>query len=273
MKQQEIFDLYNNAGLSVQGVYHMQHQPGHSFVGPTVNEQYAFVFTLSGKGRMQFNDAKGVAQKNTVFHGGPNCWHEYETMGKSDWDIVIIAYDILGPQAKVIPASYSFTTYQSPQITSQLIQMQKSRNLDQSMQRMCVNSIFNSVLFEAFSHAMSDRDMDAHALFSRIVAYIQEHCTQDLDMHSVAQHFGITENRLYYLFHKFSDTGPAGYLNHCRMTEAAKILRIGGIAVEDVALMVGYSDGFSFSKQFKKRYGIAPSYFQKQWDCGNGHVK
>lgn len=272
MDREKIFDLYNNAGLVVQNIYRMQHKPGFNYEGPTIDEHYGLIFTLSGKGRMQFNDAKGIAQNNVVFHGGPNCWHEYATLGENEWDIIIIAYDILGPYANDITSGYSLNTYQSPEINKQLIQMHMNQNLDEKMYRLRANSMFNNILYEIFSNTMSDRDMDAHALYSQIASYIKDHCTQDLDMLSVARHFGIKENRLHYVFRKYSDVGPAGYLNTCRMCQAAELLRVGGIGVEDVALTVGYSDAFSFSKQFKKKYGIPPSYFQKSYDCKNRHA-
>lgn len=272
MDKQKIFDLYNNSGIVVQDVYRIQHKPGIHYAGPTVNEHNGLVFTLSGMGRMQFNNVEGIAQNNVVFHGGLNCWHEYATLDDHEWDIIIIAYDILGQHANDIPSGYSLHTYQSPEINKQLIQMHMNQNLDENFHRLRASGMFYNILFELFSNTMNDREMDAHSLYSQIAAYIKDHCTQHLDMLSVARHFGIKENRLYYVFNKFSDVGPAGYLNHCRMNQAVELLKVGGIAVEDVALTVGYSDAFSFSKQFKRKYGIAPSHFQKANDRRNGHA-
>lgn len=59
-----------------------------------------------------------------------------------------------------------------------------------------------------------------------LTAYIEAHCIQDLDVRSIARLFGIKESRLYYLFRKFSDMGPAGYQQTCRLKQAAALLTL-----------------------------------------------
>lgn len=263
MSIQKILDFYNHSSVKVHDILHISHKPGTHYAGPTTEGHYGLIFTIAGNGKMQFNEAKGVAGNNSVFHGGPDCWHDYSTIGKDQWDIIIIAYDILSTTSDHIPGGYYLNTYQTPEMKKLLVRLQMIKNLDESVRQLCANSLFYNILVEMFSNVISEKNMDSNALYNQISAYIEEHCIQDLDALSIARHFGIKESRLYYLFRKFSDTGPAGYQQTCRLKQAAALLKTGGITVEDVALAVGYSDGFSFSKQFKQKYGVAPSSFQK----------
>ncbi|WP_180272642.1 AraC family transcriptional regulator [Konateibacter massiliensis] len=272
MDIQKLSNFYNHSAVVVNNVYRVQHEPGFRYAGPTIEEDYGLVFTLSGEGKMQFNDAKGIASNNTVFHGGPDCWHDYATVGENKWDIIIIAYDIIGSHSNDMPGGYYLNTYQTPAIKKLLVQLYRTQEIDKNIRRLRANSTFYNILSEMLSNSMDDQNIEACDLYSRVSAYIEDHCTQDLDILSIARQFGIKENRLYYVFRKFSDVGPAGHLNNCRMKQAAELLKTGGLTVEDVALTVGYSDGFSFSKQFKKKYGIAPSFFQKMCDSRNGYV-
>lgn len=272
MDIQKLSNFYNHSAVVVNNVYRIQHEPGFQYTGSTIEGHYGLIFTLFGEGRMQFNDAKGIASNNSVFHGGPDCWHDYATVGENKWDIVIIAYDIIGPHGNDVPDGYYLNTYQTPEIKKLLVQLHSTQKLDENIRRLRANGIFYNILSEMLSNAIDDRNIEACDLYNRVSAYIEDHCTQDLDISSIARQFGIKENRLYYVFRKFSDMGPAGHLNHCRMKQAAELLRTGGVTVEDVALTVGYSDGFSFSKQFKKKYGIAPSFFQKMQHSCNGYV-
>lgn len=274
MNIQELFDFYNHSAVMVHNVYRVQHEPGYHYTGPAItqHEDYGLVFTLSGEGRMQFDDAKGAAVNNSVFHGGPGCWHDYATLSENKWEIIIIAYDILGPCPNDKLGGYYLNSYQTPEMRKMLVQLHGIQKLEKNTCRLRSNGMFYHILSELFSNAMDDRAADAYDLYSRISAYIEVHCTQDLDIPSLARQFSIKENKLYYIFRKFSHIGPAGYLNHCRLNQAAELLRTGGITVEDVALAVGYADGFSFSKQFKKRYGMAPSFFQKIHDSRNGYA-
>lgn len=263
MNIQNLHNFYNHSAVILRNVYRVQHEPGFHYAGPIVTGDCGLVFTLSGEGEMQFDDAKGPAINNSVFHGNPGCWHEYTTLGENKWEIIIIAYDIINSSSNSKPGGYYLNSYQTPEMKNLLVQLSKMQKSEKPICPLRANGILYYLLSEMFSNAMDDRAVDAYSLYSRVSAYIKDHCTQDLDMHSVASHFGIKENRLYYIFNKYADMGPAGYLNHCRMEQAARLLKMGGITVEDVALTIGYSDGFSFSKQFKKKYGIAPSFFQR----------
>lgn len=266
MNIQNIFDFYNHSSVKVHDILHIRHEPGAHYAGPTTEDHYGMVFTIAGKGRMQFNEARGIAGNNSVFHGGPDCWHDYGTLGKDQWDIIIIAYDILFTASSHIPVGYYLNTYQTPELKKLLVRLQMTKSLDESVRQLCANSLFYNILVEMLSNVMNERDMDSYTLYNQVSNYIEDHCIQDLDVLSIARHFGMKESRLYYLFRKFSHMGPAGYQQACRLNQAAALLKTGGITVEDVALAVGYSDGFSFSKQFKQKYGVAPSFFQKAHD-------
>ena len=66
------------------------------------------------------------------------------------------------------------------------------------------------------------------------------------------------------LFQKELGMTPHRYLMDKRLQHAASALlsaEHGGNAVAEIALMCGFRDPLYFSKAFKKRYGVAPSYY------------
>ncbi|WP_367401696.1 AraC family ligand binding domain-containing protein [Lacrimispora indolis] len=75
MSIQKILDFYNHSSVKVHDVLHISHEPGTHYAGPTTEGHYGLIFTVAGNGKMQFNEAKGVAGNNSVFHGGPDCLH------------------------------------------------------------------------------------------------------------------------------------------------------------------------------------------------------
>lgn len=54
---------------------------------------------------------------------------------------------------------------------------------------------------------------------------------------------------------------PTLYQRHVRMEKAKALLIAGKNNVSEIAVIVGYDDIFSFSKAFKRTFGIAPSTF------------
>ena len=64
------------------------------------------------------------------------------------------------------------------------------------------------------------------------------------------------------LFRKEVGISPMAYRNHHRMITAKKLLATQH-SVTEVAYALGYSDSFTFSKQFKRHWSISPNQYQK----------
>ena len=77
-------------------------------------------------------------------------------------------------------------------------------------------------------------------------------------------------DRAYFsrLFRASLGMSPQQYLVERRMTEAARLLTECGFSPTTAAAAVGYPDLFSFSKMFKKRYGIPPSAYAARGAAG-----
>ena len=57
--------------------------------------------------------------------------------------------------------------------------------------------------------------------------------------------------------------GPMEYLTQIRMQRAARLLQQSDRTVEQISMEVGYESPFSFSRSFKKIFGMAPREFRK----------
>ncbi len=65
------------------------------------------------------------------------------------------------------------------------------------------------------------------------------------------------------LFKKFLDITPGELLQQYRIDHARHMLRFSSYSIGDIAEILGYSDIFHFSKQFKKRLGKSPSAYRR----------
>lgn len=89
-------------------------------------------------------------------------------------------------------------------------------------------------------------------------------CDYELDtfLHSLP----FSYDYLRKLFQKELGVTPHKYLIDKRLQIAAEVLvnnNNNGSTIADIALMCGFRDPLYFSKMFKKKYGIAPSYYLK----------
>lgn len=74
----------------------------------------------------------------------------------------------------------------------------------------------------------------------------------------LAQACNISYGKFTQIFKQYTMSSPLRFLQHYKFCYADKLLHEGA-SIRDVASLLGYSDQFSFSKQYKRSMGISPS--------------
>jgi len=92
-----------------------------------------------------------------------------------------------------------------------------------------------------------------------LIEYIEENLTEDLDYKELAKMLYVDEYTLFRVFSFITGVSLAEYIRKRRLTKAGIELRETDIKVIDVAVKYGYDSSISFSRAFKKMYGINPS--------------
>jgi AraC-like DNA-binding protein len=84
-----------------------------------------------------------------------------------------------------------------------------------------------------------------------------------LKITDVADVIGISRSYLTSIFKKELKVSPQEFLMNFRMEKAAQLLEVTKSPVNIIAAEVGYSDSLSFSKAFKRRYGMSPTDYRE----------
>lgn len=113
-----------------------------------------------------------------------------------------------------------------------------------------------SILFRLYC-ALFDRQ-ERPDYVSRAVSYIKLHYMKPLRIEEIADRIGVSRKYLSRLFKERTGATMQQFLLQKRMAEAKQLLS-EGYRVEETAYLIGYSDGFAFSKAYKKYWGHAPS--------------
>ncbi len=99
---------------------------------------------------------------------------------------------------------------------------------------------------------------DLYRRINRGREYIDAHFLQELPIRDIAREAAMSEYHFFRLFKKVYHVSPHQYILHQRLA-AGKRLLLAQQPVSSVALDCGFADIFSFSKAFKKHFGITPS--------------
>ncbi len=112
-------------------------------------------------------------------------------------------------------------------------------------------------------HAAAAQSLPAS--FSDIVEYISKHyfepsCTVSL----ICDNFYISKSTLCRRFRGYFQTTPSDYIESKRFSEAKKLLR-SGQSVQDACFNSGFSDCSYFIMRFRKKFGVTPYKYQKDF--------
>lgn len=91
------------------------------------------------------------------------------------------------------------------------------------------------------------------------VTYIEEHLTEDIDIHKIADQAYVSSFYFQKIFNVLCGFTVGEYIRNRRLTLAAQELSSTDIKVIDAALKYGYDSPDSFSRAFTKFHGISPS--------------
>ena len=91
--------------------------------------------------------------------------------------------------------------------------------------------------------------------------YVEKHLTDhDFSVAALARSFAMSESTLLRTLRRLTGLTPARYVQEVRLARARRLLEDGTFtSVKAVADAVGYADGRSFSRAYRKRFGHLPS--------------
>jgi AraC family transcriptional regulator, regulatory protein of adaptative response / methylphosphotriester-DNA alkyltransferase methyltransferase len=99
-------------------------------------------------------------------------------------------------------------------------------------------------------------------LLARVV--VARHYRRELTLAAVAQALATSPRELQRAFAQCGETTFSEQLTARRLKVGAQLLvEQRWITVEDVARLVGYSEGTHFARAFRRRYGLSPARFRR----------
>ena len=96
------------------------------------------------------------------------------------------------------------------------------------------------------------------------IRLMERHLDDPLPVAHIARRVGVTARTLETLFGRTVGTGPGAYYLDLRLNAARRLLLDARLPAAEVALRSGFSSISTFSRAFKRRFGLSPSVFRRQ---------
>ena len=97
------------------------------------------------------------------------------------------------------------------------------------------------------------------ASLKRAIQFIEKNLSRRLVLEEVAQHANVSTRTLQNLFRTHHGVPASDFIRERRMQRADELLRSARRAVAEVAELCGYSSAANFSRDYRRRFGRAPS--------------
>lgn len=115
---------------------------------------------------------------------------------------------------------------------------------------------------DAFPNVRLYKQQEYVQKFNQVLAYIDEHYTEDIMLEDIADQAGFSKFHFSRLFKQYTDFTFCDYLNFRRIKEAEKFLGMLDYSITEVALMTGFSSISTFNRLFKKQHNCTPSEYR-----------
>ncbi|MDR1898895.1 MAG: response regulator [Treponema sp.] len=143
-------------------------------------------------------------------------------------------------------------------------------SLDQYEIREIINSreVFYEKIRALFNAVIEFRESRTGGRYQSVIlkarAYIdRRYGDQDISLHTVASHVGISPNHLSTVFAQETGEKFIEYLTRVRIERAKQLLKNTTIKSADIAYETGFSDPHYFSFIFKKNTGLSPREYRQ----------
>lgn len=94
--------------------------------------------------------------------------------------------------------------------------------------------------------------------------YIEQHYCEPIMLEQLAEQYSLSATYLSSIFKQAYQVTPTEYVTVLRIQKAKQLIQAQQSRIRDIAIEVGYSDEFYFSRVFKKVEGMSPSQYAEQ---------
>lgn len=243
--------------------------PSYSF-GPSIRPRDIFHYVISGRGKLFLDTKEFEINANELFYIPAGVKSYYIADEDEPWEY--IWWHLGGPRLPDILYKIGISKT-SPVLrpTSNLntpIDLFNDMKEHREQELYCLGKTF-----ELFDYLIMNSELPKENLQSieqlnyvkRTIKFIQLKYSCNIKVEQIAEVCGLNRSYLSRLFKDATGTSIQDYIIHYRMKIAKQLLQDSKNSIQLIAMAVGYTDIYTFSKAFKLKNGISPREYRKKY--------
>lgn len=223
-------------------------------------------YVVDGKGTLTLNGKTHDVGPHQIFLIPEGVRSVYQADKDDPWEYIWL--HIGGPKIPLILAEAGLTADNpvfTPIACSEKIELLFKDILSHyTRQYYCVGNIYKILDYMLNnSPDKSEPNIETSLIYVKnVISFIQLKYSEPIKTEDIAFALGLNRSYLTRLFKDATGYSLQEYLLTYRMKIAAQLLAKNKMNVAEIAAQVGYGDTFTFSKAFKRHFGLSPSAFR-----------
>lgn len=222
-------------------------ESGHDF-GPAVRTYWLLHYVVKGHGIFVRDGITHHLQAGDIFVIPPYRKTYYKADPADPWEYIWVSFTT----AEDLPELLRESVIQMPGAGRIFRDMKRCESMENGK-----TAFICSKLWELFS-LFWEQETHIPDAVENAIHLIHTEYMYDLTVETIARRVGLDRSYFSSLFKQKTGISPQQYLVRYRMEQAALLMTAGNRSPTLAANSVGYKDIYTFSKIFKKVYGISP---------------
>ena len=103
--------------------------------------------------------------------------------------------------------------------------------------------------------------------------YIEEHLSSSIKLEDIASSIGVSSYHFHRIFTKYSSETLYQFILRHKLERSAIFLVMNPkVSLTDIAYRYGFNDSSSYSRAFKRYFGISPSKYRSKQDLSRSYI-
>ncbi|MCR4855609.1 MAG: AraC family transcriptional regulator [Erysipelotrichaceae bacterium] len=257
--------------MRLQSFSHMYSQADY-FTARKDVDSYLMICTISGKGKMSYEEKDFLLKRGDVLWIDCHKKHEYRT--EADYwehlDLHVVGEGITMYYDAYRQNKEMLIHYDDPDVLIHKIELlldaythpSPTKGIDCAY---AVTAILTDLIDHQYGTAIEHDEHSSTKLIRDLISYIHDHFKETISLDDLSKQVSLSKYHLSREFKKQTGFPPNDYLIQLRMEHARNLLVNSSLPIGQIGQLSGFENEAYFSRLFKQKTGNSPSVYRERF--------